>query len=164
LKRPTDQWGDLLVHVVASKLDLRTIKEWENTIDSTQVPTFTDFTEFLKKRCQTLEAVEKISNNNVTGPSLRQNSQHRINSCNTATFNVKCTYCQGEHNVYSCKEFEHLTIGERLKHVKSKGLCLNCLRGKHFAIAHLGIAKYVINGTIFYYMSKIPINLKQRQR
>lgn len=50
LKRPTDQWGDLLVHVVASKLYLRTIKEWKNTIDSTQVPTFTDFTEFLKKK------------------------------------------------------------------------------------------------------------------
>ena len=77
--------------------------------------------------------MEKISNNNVTGPSLRQNSQHKINSCNVATFNIKCTYCQGEHNVYSCKEFKHLTISERLKHVKSKGLCLNCLRGKHFA-------------------------------
>lgn len=105
MNRPTNHWGDLLVHVVTSKLDLRTIKEWENTIDSAQVPTFTDFIEFLKRRCQTLEAVEKIGDNNVTGPSLHQSSQHKVNSCNVAISNVKCTYCQGEHNVYSCKEF-----------------------------------------------------------
>lgn len=133
MNRPTDHWGDLLVHVVTSKLDLRTIKEWENTIDSAQVPTFTDFIEFLKRRCQTLEAVEKIGDNNVTGPSLHQSSQHKVNSCNVAISNVKCTYCQGEHNVYSCKEFKHLTVNERLKHAKVKGLCLNCLRGKHLA-------------------------------
>lgn len=64
LDRPTEQRDDLLVHIVTGKLDLRTIREWENTINPTQVPSFAGFVEFLKRRCQTLRAVVKMKNNN----------------------------------------------------------------------------------------------------
>lgn len=93
LDRPTDQWDDLLVHIVASKLDLRTIKEWEDTINSIEVPSFTGFIEFLKRRCQTLEAVEKMGINSTSNALSRQSSHHKIKNCNVATVNVKCTYC-----------------------------------------------------------------------
>lgn len=134
LDRPTEHWDDLLVHIVASKLDLRTIREWENTINLTQVPSFTDFVEFLKRRCQTLEAVAKIGNSNNWSPiHPRQSSHQKANNCNVATIHTKCTYCQGEHNIYQCKEFKNLSVSDRIKHTKSKGLCLNCLRDKHLA-------------------------------
>lgn len=35
LKRPTEQWDDLLIHIVLNKLDVNTIKEWENTLEAT---------------------------------------------------------------------------------------------------------------------------------
>ncbi|XP_011858530.1 PREDICTED: uncharacterized protein LOC105556071 [Vollenhovia emeryi] len=133
LDRPTEQWDDLLVHIVASKLDIRTIKEWENTIDPVDIPSFSGLVEFLKRRCQTLEAVAKTVNNSVAGANSRQASHHKVNNCNVATINAKCTYCQGEHNIYACKDFKGLSVNERVKHTKSKGLCLNCLRGKHLA-------------------------------
>lgn len=94
LERPTEQWDDLLIPIIASKLDLKTIKEWENTIDSTEIPSFTGFVEFLKNRCQTLEAVEKIGINSTSNAFSRQSSHHKTKNCNVATVHVKCTYCQ----------------------------------------------------------------------
>ncbi|XP_011860315.1 PREDICTED: uncharacterized protein LOC105557632 [Vollenhovia emeryi] len=79
------------------------------------------------------KAVAKTVNNSVAGANSRQASHHKVNNCNVATINAKCTYCQGEHNIYACKDFKGLSVNERVKHTKSKGLCLNCLRGKHLA-------------------------------
>jgi len=132
LDRPTEQWDDLLVHIIAGKLDIRMIKEWKNTIDPVHIPSFSGFIEFLKRRCQTLEAVAKTVNNSVTDTNSRQASYHKASNCNVATVSTKCTYCQGEH-IYLCKDFKGLSVNERVNHTKSKGLCLNCLRGKHLA-------------------------------
>lgn len=35
LKRSTSQWDDLLMHIITSKLDFITIKEWENSLNAT---------------------------------------------------------------------------------------------------------------------------------
>lgn len=37
LRRPTSHWDDLLVHIISSKLDFITIKEWENSLNATQL-------------------------------------------------------------------------------------------------------------------------------
>ncbi|NEV48948.1 DUF1759 domain-containing protein, partial [Wolbachia pipientis] len=61
LKRPIAHWDDLLIYILAGKLDYVTIKEWENSLDSKQVPKFNELIEFLTKRCETLEAVARRS-------------------------------------------------------------------------------------------------------
>jgi len=34
LGRSTDQWGNLLIYLITSKLDVTTNKEWENSLTS----------------------------------------------------------------------------------------------------------------------------------
>ncbi|XP_011858178.1 PREDICTED: uncharacterized protein LOC105555746 [Vollenhovia emeryi] len=131
LERPIEYWGDLLIHVISGKLDIRTIKEWENSIESTRVPAFDELVEFLKKRCQTLEAVAKIGKGSKVDSSAQSGNASRIKGCNVAATKLQCSCCQGNHSIYACKEFKGLSVDERVRHIKSKGLCLNCLKSKH---------------------------------
>ncbi|XP_039303397.1 uncharacterized protein LOC120357307 [Solenopsis invicta] len=131
LGRPTDQWDDILIHIVTSKLDFITIKEWENTLQPRELPTIQEFIEFLTKRCQTLEAVARrtfLGNQNV---NLKQNSNVKVIASHAAVSDVKCAQCKGDHQIYHCQIFKELPIAERLNKVKSLKLCLNCLRSKH---------------------------------
>ncbi|XP_024874745.1 uncharacterized protein LOC112456446 [Temnothorax curvispinosus] len=131
LKRPTDQWDDLLIHIVTSKLDLATIKEWENALGPTIMPNFQELVAFLTKRCQTLEAVANqqshVSTNSCKG------KPNKITAAHATAANAKCVYCKGEHQIYQCKTFQGLTVEERTNQARIKGLCLNCLRPKHLA-------------------------------
>ncbi|XP_011706472.1 PREDICTED: uncharacterized protein LOC105461663, partial [Wasmannia auropunctata] len=96
LNRPADQWDDLLIHIITSKLDIRTIKEWEDTINTTQGPSFTELIEFLKRRCQTLEAVEKMGSINTTNASSRPGS-HKVKAKGL------CLNClRGNHLIKDC--------------------------------------------------------------
>lgn len=133
LKRPTQQWDDLLIHIVTSKLDITTIKEWEANLKPTQIPSFQELTEFLSRRCQTLEAVAKRSLQQQESVSIRQPSRGKVTASHAITGDVKCTYCKGHHLIYQCKSFQSLTVSERANQAKWKGLCLNCLRSKHLA-------------------------------
>ncbi|XP_039303404.1 uncharacterized protein LOC120357308 [Solenopsis invicta] len=131
LGRPTDQWDDILIHIVTSKLDFITIKEWENTLQPRELPTIQEFIEFLTKRCQTLEAVARrtfLGNQNV---NLKQNSNVKVIASHAAVSDVKCAQCKGDHQIYHCQIFKELPIAERLNKVKSLKLCLNCLKSKH---------------------------------
>lgn len=109
-----------------------TIKEWESSLNVTQLPKFQKLTDFLTRRCQTLEAVARrdqsthVSNNSRQAGSLKTTASH------AAITNMKCIHCKGNHQ-NQCKQFLSLPVNERSNQIKSKGLCLNCLKGKHLA-------------------------------
>lgn len=42
-----------------------------------------------------------------------------------------CPICKGAHSIYRCSDFEAKVPQERLKLVKEKSLCINCLGSKH---------------------------------
>ncbi|XP_011861695.1 PREDICTED: uncharacterized protein LOC105558556 [Vollenhovia emeryi] len=133
LKRPTNQGDDLLIHIVTSKLDLISIREWENSLDPAQVPTFQGLTDFLARRCQTLEAVAGRSQVGQANTNLRPGNAPKITSSHAAVASNKCAHCKGGHQIYQCPQFQGLTVPERFKQVRVKGLCLNCLKGGHLA-------------------------------
>jgi len=56
LKRLTDQWNDILIYLVTSRLDQTMSKEWETTLKQGKIPTFNQLTDFLAQRCRALEA------------------------------------------------------------------------------------------------------------
>ena len=43
----------------------------------------------------------------------------------------KCTCCKLRHTIYSCPEFQKLSVSARLEQVKQKGMCFNCLGLDH---------------------------------
>ncbi|XP_011169928.2 uncharacterized protein LOC105202933 [Solenopsis invicta] len=129
LNRPVNEWDDLLIYIIRSRLDYLTIKEWENSLESKQMLKFKEFVDFLTKRCETLEAVARRS------PAIEFNRTRqnfgKVTTVHAAITGVKCAHCKGDHQIYQCREFKELPVADRLSKVKSLRLCLNCLKGKH---------------------------------
>jgi len=128
LKRPVDHWDDLLVHVLSSKLDARTLREWQSSLTGTQLPTLKQFFDFITHQCQMLEATDKASVSNAKNTNIRSQSNSKLQSSCAATVKAKCNYCQGEHSIYYCKSFLGLPISRRIVEIRNRKICLNCLR------------------------------------
>lgn len=118
--RPTEKWDDLLIHLLALKIDNNTRKEWENTLVKNTFPTILEFTTFLEKRCHVLSAIG--SKSHATNKSVSHVAQtHKV-----------CPICQGSHLIYYCRSFLKKDPKVRFNLAKNMKLCIKCLRsGNH---------------------------------
>lgn len=41
-----------------------------------------------------------------------------------------CTFCEGAHNVYSCKDLLQMSVADRLREISKVPLCFGCLSKK----------------------------------
>lgn len=57
LERPVDTWDDLIIHLVISKLDTITKREWKTSRLDSSIPNFKQLKDFLLQRCLALEAM-----------------------------------------------------------------------------------------------------------
>lgn len=128
LQRPVDSWDDLLVHILSAKLDSVTLKEWQASLKGTSLPTFKQLVEFIAHHSQVLETSSKDSLASVKRYDTRAQVRVRQQSSYLATFKGKCAYCNGEHAIYSCKEFLSMSITQRAIEARKRKLCINCLR------------------------------------
>ncbi|KAF0716101.1 DUF1758 domain-containing protein [Aphis craccivora] len=130
LKRPS-QWGALLMYLVVSKLDAKTMREWEISSSTAEVSSISNLTNFLQSRFRVLEAVETSQQIN----SLQENNRmatctikKKRSSAFAATSEIKCYFCKQAHTIYRCPSFLGLTIGDRIKRITKLKLCKICLR------------------------------------
>ncbi|KAJ0169482.1 hypothetical protein K1T71_015069 [Dendrolimus kikuchii] len=133
----TDTWDAIIVYMVVSKLDQETHKQWEYQISvmSEELPTWTQLAEFLEMRFRSLEMIEgsKTHNKNAS-----QNSKQILK---TKAFNAvvqedkknnnACPCCNGSHHICHCKQFGSKSVQDRYNLVQSKRLCFNCLGFAH---------------------------------
>ncbi|KAJ0179564.1 hypothetical protein K1T71_005276 [Dendrolimus kikuchii] len=133
----TDTWDAIIVYMVVSKLDQETHKQWEYQISvmSEELPTWTQLAEFLDMRFRSLEMIEgsKTHNKNAS-----QNSKQILK---TKAFNAvvqedkknnnACPCCNGSHHICHCKQFGSKSVQDRYNLVQSKRLCFNCLGFAH---------------------------------
>lgn len=137
LKLPTSSWDALLIHVLSKKLDPVTLRDWKSSLTTSELPTFKQFLDFIARQCDMLEStpgksnVIDITNSKNINPRLQTNRK-RQTTC-TATVKIKCTFCQGKHSVYHCKDFLALAIPQRIAQVRKHKICTSCLR----STAHL---------------------------
>ncbi|XP_018378048.1 PREDICTED: uncharacterized protein LOC108770819 [Trachymyrmex cornetzi] len=122
--RPTDSWGDLIIHLVTGKLDHNTNKEWEDSITGNDIPTLQHLTEFLEHRCHTSEAINRKGSSLQTQVKVGQAKVSALVSTKTAS----CQRCKKDHQIYSCKQFLDLSPEDRLNFIKEAKLCWNCLK------------------------------------
>ncbi|XP_028178737.1 uncharacterized protein LOC114366158 isoform X2 [Ostrinia furnacalis] len=154
LGQPTDKWDMLLIFMLSSKLDNRTLTKWEefrNTLED--MPTLAQFNKFLIDRADVLESINRNkfdSNNNfsknspTTSRSYGQQSNN--NNYNKGTTYTKaltsvntqkphnmfvCVICGDNHRIYDCSVFKSKSVQDRLNDVKNHKLCSNCLRQGH---------------------------------
>lgn len=130
LKRPTEYWDDLIIYMVTSRLDQKTNRAWELTIKKGESPTLKQLTDFLTQYSKSLEASDRTSRSGVPSAAQEKGSSTRSTAAHVATTNNKCAYCAKEgHAIYKCESYLKLEIDKRIKEARSRGLCLNCLKG-----------------------------------
>ncbi|XP_024890294.1 uncharacterized protein LOC112466438 [Temnothorax curvispinosus] len=122
LKRPINAWDDPLVYIISSKLDTNTSREWESSLEDSELPTLKKLFDFLSHRCRVLEATSKSGTSSRSQPHGKQKV-----SCNGAT-NTNCEYCKAAHLIYRCPQFLALPIAKRIAEARTRKICLNCLR------------------------------------
>lgn len=128
LKRPTTHWDDLLIYILSSKLDELTLREWQSSLTTTNLPSFRQFLEFLSHRCEVLEASGKGDAASSKTITTRSKLNAKRQSTCVATVSTKCVFCRGEYLIYYCKSFLALTIPQRISEIKKRKICINCIR------------------------------------
>lgn len=125
-------------------LDIENRKLFEER-QTTDFPTYNSLIEFIQQRCKVLELSEPVKtvrrNENVQMNSTRQPKvlttfDQKIEQTKTAeasTVFLNCFKCNKDHLLYRCYEFKRLPYNKKLDFVKSKRLCINCLKGNHYA-------------------------------
>ena len=137
---PTEHWDTIVVHLVSTKLDITTLREWEKSLATNELPTTDQLVEFLTKRIQVLEALETNRTKGKQGQmgtfQQKPKTEYRggkIVSMHVSQNENKCKLCEKLHPIYMCEKFKAFSVSERIKHVKKLSLCLNCLKPSHMS-------------------------------
>ncbi|XP_046969714.1 uncharacterized protein LOC124537047 [Vanessa cardui] len=122
-----DSWDPIVIYVASLKLDAETRKQWELHVNSLNedLPTLTQFKNFLESRFRALEFMEPSKNKaKITPNTYQTKSLH-------AASDVRCPHCTESHKLWSCGKFAKEDVNVRQDIVKSLGLCFNCLGNNH---------------------------------
>ena len=117
LEEPVNQWDTLIVHLISSKLDPVTKREWESKVISDNWSTVDELTEYLSDRCQLFETV--------------QTNNRSLSHLTSETKSYNCPVCNEEHKLYKCKIFLNLSRPSKYSEVKRHNRCVNCLGTGH---------------------------------
>lgn len=145
LNQPVHAWDTIIIHLLTSKLDLHTNKEWQSHAPANQVASLSEFTEFLNRRCQTLEAIgttcqgklhvvqhtHKHETSKTKPFSAKNNVAHYVTKQPASHNPMKCLICAEPHKIFCCPEFNKMIPKTRMDKVKKLNLCFNCLRPGH---------------------------------
>ncbi|XP_070529793.1 uncharacterized protein [Cardiocondyla obscurior] len=157
LKRDSDKWDDVLVYWLSTKLDAVTAREWHASLKNSELPTMKMFKDFLAHRSRVLESLPKreITSQKREDSRAVTRAESRRQALHATAGASGCSYCGGDHSVYTCRDFVGLSVVQRIAEIKKRGLCLNCLRsashraaqcpsgscrickGKHNSLLHL---------------------------
>lgn len=146
LGQPVQHWDTLIIHLMTSKLDQVTNRQWEEYRNSLcDSPTFSTFITFLNNRADLLETIEQTKLVKLQS-DLSKNSNIKTKSLIVSENKLKpisCPMCKQSHFLFLCPEFRELSVQTRLEKVQQFGVCSNCLRvGHNSKICRLGPCTY----------------------
>ena len=120
LGSPVDSWDHLIVPLITSRLDQRSLMAWEDSLEhSTEPSTFAEVKEFLQKRLLTLEAVNGAGSSKTSNDSQnnkpKYNKPKSFNSHNTVkqdtkSYKTSCACCNQQHYISSCNSFKSKSL------------------------------------------------------
>lgn len=127
-----DHWDEIIVYLVAIKLDTETRKKWEETVDKSLLPQWDDMRIFLQKRCNSLESVE-LAVDYRKKPEKTQKDSKTVKSMVVSSESGLCVKCGSSHDLTDCRAFIELPLSKKFEFVKSKRMCFNCLKSDHLS-------------------------------
>ncbi|XP_058840961.1 uncharacterized protein LOC131696439 [Topomyia yanbarensis] len=133
---PTNGWSVLLAHMVCSRLDSSTLKQWETHHKSTEVPKYKDVVAFLRTHLTVLQSLapSKSRSSDSGKAETFRTLKSRINTVHTVTSSSSntCPFCSKlPHSPFKCDIFQKLSVTQRFDQVKKKNLCINCFSSSH---------------------------------
>ncbi|XP_062713268.1 uncharacterized protein LOC134290212 [Aedes albopictus] len=135
---PTKGWSVLLAHMVCSRLDPSTLKQWEAHHRSTEVPKYEDLIQFLRTHLTVLQSLppSKSRSFEPAKPESFRSQKSKINTVHTVTTVSPsagaCPFCsKPSHSPFKCEVFQKLSVAQRFEQVKKKNLCINCFSSSH---------------------------------
>ncbi|KAJ8914719.1 hypothetical protein NQ315_017429 [Exocentrus adspersus] len=127
-KQPVETWDRLLIPIVLSKVDNRTLKQWQDKVSIKELPTLQQLKDFINEKVKKAASYQK---SNAEEAKNTRSSTRSFVSNNKIT----CKYCSASHYINQCASFLELTPEKRFQEVKSRNLCANCLKAGHSAKA-----------------------------
>ncbi|XP_075167714.1 uncharacterized protein LOC142239839 [Haematobia irritans] len=123
-----------IIHLAMSKVDPETKQKWDEFIEYTKLPSWTDCCSMLDRRCQQLDAqcrrTSKQQNPSTSSNYSHNNQpskQHSLLAKNMAQ-EIICNHCsKSGHFITTCQRFIVVTPNQRMEQAKQQKLCLNCL-------------------------------------
>ncbi|XP_076660432.1 uncharacterized protein LOC143363786 [Halictus rubicundus] len=133
LKRPVDQWSDIIVFLGVQKLDRSSRKAWELKLENAnEFPTYAEFDTFLESRSRALEAMAPIQ---IGGPTdtviVKRPKTKSLATHATAVSTATCSVCRQNHLIYRCPTFVAQSPSDRYNIIKTQRRCINCFSAKH---------------------------------
>ncbi|XP_067122120.1 uncharacterized protein [Centruroides vittatus] len=119
----------LILNIVLQKLDKETLKQYEFSISSNDVPKLDNLISFLEKRSQILENINKATFVKPRCNQDRVKPRNLFVKCNNSM--SRCILCKQNHPVYNCDSFLQLEVSQRNDVVAKNNLCFNCLSDRH---------------------------------
>ncbi|GFQ95948.1 integrase catalytic domain-containing protein [Trichonephila clavata] len=119
----------LLFNIILKKIDRETRKQFEQSIESNEIPELDEFIMFLEKRSQTIDSINRSSPVTYKQKQVPFNkSKNFLNSHDSLN---SCVICKLPHLIYKCSVFQNMKVSDRFNHIKSLNLCINCLKERH---------------------------------
>ncbi|XP_052567467.1 uncharacterized protein LOC128093772 [Culex pipiens pallens] len=121
-------WSTVMAHVLCSKLDSSTLRNWETHHNSKEVPTYKALLEYLRGHCSVLQSIKRAK------AKSSEQRPPKTAVCHTAVRSSnQCQFCSGPwHTPFRCFKFQKMTISERNDAVSRNKLCRNCLKPGHY--------------------------------
>ena len=131
----------IMIHLVMSKVDSVTRSKWEEQLDYSTLPLWSDCEAALNKRYQHLSAEESSTSrlklcDKQSKPKQdvgRHRNQKSSFAVSTQQQNKsKCLFCKSnDHFITACQSFSAIPVLQRFEFAKSVPICINCLRKGH---------------------------------
>lgn len=156
----------ILLMLVLKKLDEKSVNKWEEqNAKKIELPTWDEFTSFLRDRCTTLECLE-FSTSNKASPAKQPIAQKKIFSAHTGT---NCPICEGScRTLLECPEFMKLSPKARSNNARNLKICLKCLNDKateeHDGTCHMECEHCKKNHHSLLHFGKLAAKLGQSQK
>lgn len=154
LGQNVEQWETYMIFHLHKKLDQTTKNMWKQKTESDEFPSMEKFLNFLSNRCKYLEPEKtginkqefnktsyasginkqgSFSHNNIRGNVGKFQSQpgKTLLATQNQKSAGKCGICNESHNIFLCKKFLGMTLGERRNQASEASLCWNCLKRGH---------------------------------
>lgn len=137
LEQPVEHWDSIIIHLIETKLDSLTRREWETESNKTATAsTLKELLQFVENKCIVLESLPPGGSAAKSSTPSKNNKNNKSRSSKKTSLVVNtqsksCELCKQGHSIYECQQFLNLSIENRFAEVKKLNLCLNCLKGSH---------------------------------